>query len=202
VPRFNDREQFLLRNWPDAKLIADDMAVVRRKYRKVFDDVLQAFRQRHPELDWPYQDKLKDKNLVDLCQFGIGKRNWPSVDESPSGLYVGNLELENVTGTHSPDLQPPERIVWLALPDPEDAKQQLLKAAGRVLPKDELPEWEPRKEGKWSCIARRIEPAEELFYLLISEESGGFVERMVGHLESMMKFVPVIDEIVGKRGRK
>src|SRR5260370_40609808 len=112
MPRFNERELFLLQNWADAKLLADDMGKTRSKFEKILDEVLNTFRKNHGDLDWPFKDQ---------GQLGIGKRKSPN-DGTPSGLYIQNLDLENVTGMHSPDLEAPQKAVVILHSDQEATK--------------------------------------------------------------------------------
>ena len=48
---WNEAEQYLIGNWAGARLLEEAMEGVRNKYKEIFQRVIEAVTQSHPELD-------------------------------------------------------------------------------------------------------------------------------------------------------
>jgi hypothetical protein len=88
----NEAERFLVDRWAEARLLEESMEGVRTKYKELFQRIIDAVTEGHPELD---------ANAAYPTQFwgpgyiGFGRKSWPAGETKwPSGLWVGNLRLE------------------------------------------------------------------------------------------------------------
>ena len=78
--------------------------------------------------------------------------------------------------------------------DLDDALQVLAANAGRLFPKSKVDKYIDRNEGEASVSVFLPESSEKLLDLLIHNQPE-FIRCMVGHFESLMGFVPVLDKI-------
>jgi hypothetical protein len=186
MPRFNEPDKFLLEKWTDARLLEDAVDEVRKKYEQVLESVVTEFQTTHRELDC-------SKIGLTHGSFGLGREKWPKRNGWPTGFYIEEIRLDNLT---SPDMEPPWKTVWVLHANPKEAESRLRKVADKVL-KAEAPKWEFQIDSKAAMLFCELEPRKELFDLLLKDESKGFVERMLAHFESMVGFVSVIDELTG-----
>ena len=201
MPRFSEPERFLLEQWRDARLLEEAMKGVRTKYAEIIDEVLERVRKSNRALDCP-KAYFPGNGLYGTV--AIGKSGWPKGSYAwPSGFWVDNLQLENLT---SPEKEAPEKFVWISEQgaDPKQAEGKLRKAAGRVLSKEELSQSECASDKNGSWLWWPFERRERLLKLLVNDEARGFVDCMVDHFGQMAKFTSAVDEILitGKRGRK
>ncbi|MGO9111294.1 MAG: hypothetical protein ACLP9L_18870 [Thermoguttaceae bacterium] len=203
MPKFSEPELCLLRKWEDARLLEEGMKTVRAKYKEMFETVLEDVQDKYPELD-----RTEIHLANDGYNVGIGKdAAWPTKPNWwTSGFWLSGIRMENLT---SEDEEAPCKVVLLNKPqgveDLEWAKDRLCEAAERILTKDELPHLESDSSGGVASIFVPLgESRERLLELLLADEARGFVGCMVAHFESMMAFIPVLDEIYkgSKRIRK
>src|SRR5713226_9027648 len=92
----NEAERFLLEHWGEARLLEESMEGVRTKYKEVFQRIIDAVTQGHPELD-AYAVALTQSWTVG--QIGFGRKSWPGGENNTprwlsSGLWVLNVRLE------------------------------------------------------------------------------------------------------------
>ncbi|MBM4072381.1 MAG: hypothetical protein FJ271_26155 [Planctomycetes bacterium] len=136
-------------------------------------------------------------------ELGIGKDSWPKNNNDwPTGFYVGNLRLENLTDFQS---EAPYKCICVAqVKDSKEAEGRLKKAATRILGGDEYQQLEfERKENQVSCWRWLEESRQDLRKLLVEDDSPGFIECLARHFDWMIRFTGVIDECVNcKKGGK
>ncbi len=196
MPTFSEPEHFLLGQWMESRLLEDAMKVIREKYEQIFDDVVDEVKQNHPDLNYS-----KMRIHSEYSGVGIGKAIWPKTRENgwPAGFYLEELRLENLT---SPDLQAPNKSVWLYEPKLKEHEARLGNAAEKVLSKAELHRWKSGSDDKSAWLWRPLEPRDTLFQLLLKDGSRGFIDCMVGHFEEMIKLTLAFDEILGTRKQR
>lgn len=202
MPRFSEPEVYLLDNWKDARLIEDAMKTVRSKYQETIDAVLEGVQKKHREFDCvkSYFPRNGSDGMA-----AVGKARWPKgAWEWPTGFYVENLQLENLT---SSELEAPIKYVWIpeSEVEPTLAEKSLCNAAQQLLCTEEFEHltFESDSDGGWFWC--KLEQSEEEFVdLLTKDDSRGFINCLVAHFEWMTKFTAVIDEVLltAKRSRK
>ena len=195
MPKFSTPERFLLDHWTDARLLEDAMDAVRNRYKEIVELVLEeVLKNSRGALDYP---KLRINSAYGWAS--IGKASWPRNPGAwPSGFFIENLRLEDLT---LPDSDHPFKNVWIFQPIPNGAEPKLRNAAEGILGKDEFRRWEFDANSGGTGLWCPLEPAEELFKLLVNDEARGLVDCLVAHFESMTKFTAILDEIYasGKR---
>jgi hypothetical protein len=194
---FSGPELFLLRKWTNARLLEDSMKAVRQKYSSVLEKVLDIFQDQHDELD---SRDIRPTN--DGVNIGIGKKTWRRTKPNYyiSGFWIGEIRIEDLT---SEEEDSPDKTVLVNHPDVtidlDAARKKLRDAAKSILSKEEL----RRADLDWGKGIAGItypimQPRAELFELLITDDSRSFVSCVVAHLESMVKFTSIVDEIFKK----
>jgi hypothetical protein len=196
MPKFSTPERFLLDQWTDARLLEDAMDAVRNRYKGIIEAVLEeVVKNCRGALDYP---KLKINSA--FGGVGIGRASWPRNPGAwPSGFYLENLRLEDLT---SPGSDRPFKNVWIFQPIPIGAEAKLRKAAEGILGQDEFRRWEFDADSGGMGLWCALEPAEDLFKLLVTDEARGFVDCLVAHFESMTKFTAAVDEIFATGNRR
>lgn len=199
--RFNKAEVYLLNNWADATLLEESLEAVREKYEEIFREVLREVQDNHKVLDSP----ALHVNHRSGGSVGIGKKAWPSdYPPWPTGLWLINIGLDNLI---SEDEDSPEGCVSIEPPiannmNHDEAEKKLTNAAEQMFGKNSC-EWPAGTIKKETFISHRLpESRKELLQLLLDDEAIGFVEHMVAHLETLAKFIPVVDEIVSQHAVK
>lgn len=198
MPKFNEPDLFLLRQWQDARLLEDAMETVREKYVDIFRTALEEFQKNHAGLNYPV-----DKYVRTYGSAGVGKESWLS-KRWPSGFWIDNVRLEDLT---SPEKSTPSKSVCIndSQVDPLEAEKTLRKSAEKILSKEELArvEFTSTATKAWLSCSLEQSPA-ELFERLVQDDARDFVSCMIDHFEWLARFTPAVDEIVtsGKRGRR
>jgi hypothetical protein len=179
------------------------MESTRETYKGILEDVLKRVTGVHKEfcrqrfcLD--YSDDGYTFNV------GIGKKAWTSAwPKWPSGFWLCNLWLENLT---SEDEEHPSAAVYIA-PEKstlhlDDASNAILNEAKRLLPTHQVDRTKKKNDTwvEWPLPT----PRRELLKLLGNEDAKGFIETLAEHFETLMHFIPVMDEIfqAGKRNHR
>ncbi len=197
----NEAERFLLEHWDDARLLEETMKGVRTKYKEVFQKVVEAVTEGHPELD---------TNRTCLTQSwthgftAFGRTEWPRTRYgTPSGLWVGGLRLEELAAE---DSEPPYACIWFPQRttslDCDAARIVMNEAAEELLKPEEL---------KGVTTSPDENEVDVLLYLpapskgeLLGALSGGddqrFVQLFVSQFDMMARFVPVLDKVFLKKG--
>ncbi len=201
---FPDHELYLLENWADAAELEASMDSVREKYEEILKNVLRSVRAKHKELDCQgiHLGYPADYTL----NIGVGKKSWPSLPKWPSGFWLSDLWLENLT---SEDENHPSANVYI---QPEkfrlnldEAVNSVLGAARRILPKDQAEGIEVASKKAYGYVSWPLpEPRRELLDLLRNDGEKVFADRLVEHFEVLTQFTPVMDTIFegGRRDRK
>src|SRR5437660_6622137 len=92
---FNEAERFLLEHWEDAQLLEESMNGVRTKYKEVFQRIIDAVTEGHPELD---AHRIYVTQFWGSGSIGFGRKTCPARDPNwPSGLWVWDLRVEMLT---------------------------------------------------------------------------------------------------------
>ncbi|MCE9546667.1 MAG: hypothetical protein K8T25_14400 [Planctomycetia bacterium] len=197
MPTFNQPERFLLEQWSDAQLVENAVKQIRIKYKSKLDQVLEELEKQYPNLN-------HSKRRVASYYGGvaIGKATWPKGGNNwPTGFYVEDLRLENLTSAQSGS---PHKWVWIFCNEAHRVKSDLKKTAATLLGKEEAVRWEFWSDKSGGGIGCPIESREEILRLLMEDESQGFVDCIVAHFNTLVKFTSIVDAIVttAKRGRK
>jgi hypothetical protein len=200
----NEPESYLLRNWSSACLLEKSMATVREKYDEIFDKVLDAIQQEHPELSRRVQQATSSYG----GSVGIARQTWPDRSSAwPSGLWLDNISLERLA---SEDEERPSASVWIKprrelWVDFKEAERRLSKAAAKVLSGQEAKLTSVKADRNEAYLWYPLPtPRQELLGLLQADDPSGFIDCMVEHFEKLTRFTPVVDEIfaAGRSKRK
>src|SRR5687768_5697959 len=98
----NEAERYLLEHWADARLLEESMEGMRMKYKELFERVIEAVSEGHPELD---AHRAAPTQFWGDGAIGFGRKCWPSGESNwPPGLWVESLRLELITAE---DSEPP-----------------------------------------------------------------------------------------------
>ncbi len=194
----NEAERFLLKNWEESRLLEESMDGVRTKYTEVFERIVKAVREAHPELD---------SSKVFVTQSGrwgsgsirIGRKSWPGGDsDRPAGFWIWNLLLEKLASEDSEhpsvDIFVDDKSAKKCNLDIAGAKAELLAAAQQVLSPEEFEGTE--KGDSNDTLLRLAGPTKaELLELLADGDGQKFVERFVSLFDLMARFVPTLDKL-------
>lgn len=187
---FNAPEVMLIRNWSDVRELEKTAEAVRSKYVEIFDQVLQAVRNNHRELNLPWM-----KSLLRFQSVGIGKESWRfKPDAWPSGFWIEDILLDNLLAQ---DQAGPTK--WVCIHDPRadlhEAEDRLREHATKTLGREELRLIEFGTDKRTAFFGLRLkEPRDQLVELLIKDEARGFIRKMIDNFEWMTKFTSVLDE--------
>jgi len=200
---FNEPEQYLLGKWADAQKLEESMKSARENYKKLFEKVLEQVQEEHEELDCQGIHMSNDEGI----NVGLGRSTWPSKwPKWPSGLWIGNLRLEDIVIANG---ESPGGSIWLSPPkevglDIKEAAITFQEAAPGILTKEELEriDLEEPEEGYAHVWYEFPQSRQELLDFLLKDEANEFVRCMVGHFETLAKFIPVIDNIFDSSKRK
>ena len=178
---------------------------MRKKYVELFEKVLEQVQEEHEELDCQ-GIQLKNPNGLNV---GLGRTSWRSKwPKWPSGLWIGYLRLEDLV-TENGDapggsifLDPPKEFGL----DIKEAARKFQAAAPVIFNKEELDRMD-LDEPAAGCVHVWYtfpQSRQEVLDLLLKDDTKQFVECMVGHFETLAKFIPVINDIfqTGKQKRK
>lgn len=182
------------------------MEATRTKYAQLFEKVVKQVQEEHTDLDCQAIHVTNDEGF----NVGLGKSTWPSKRRTwPSGLWIGCLRLEDLVAE---DGESPGGLIWFDAPneaglDIKEAARRFQEAAPKILTKEELARTdleEPEGEGYAHVCYGFPQSRQEVLDLLLKDDAKEFVKCMVGHFETLAKFIPVIDDIfrTGKRKRK
>ena len=191
----NEAERFLLQHWEEARLMEESMEAVRNKYKEVFQRIVDAVTEAHPELDASavYATQFWGQGYI-----GFGRKSWPGGDTNwPSGLWMSNIRLENLATENSD--QPSATIeisskVKKGNFDTAAAKAELTTATQELFSPDELDR--ANKSDTGNVLLRFAAPSKsELMAMLADGDGQQFVARFVAQFDLMAKLIPVLDKI-------
>jgi hypothetical protein len=193
----NEAERFLLKHWEESRLLEESMDGVRTKYKEVFDRIIEAVTEAHPELD---SSKVYATQFWGSGSIGVGRKSWPGGDSGwPPGFWISNLRLEKLA---SEDSDQPSVTIYVSAKsakkcnlDIAAAKAELSAAAQQLLSPEEF-----ERTGKGDSndtLLRLAAPTKaELLELLADGDGQKFVERFVSLFDLMARFVPTLDKLL------
>jgi hypothetical protein len=199
----NDAERFLLNHWSEARMLEESMEGVRTKYKEVFQKLVEAVSEAHPELD---------ASSVWVTQFWsrgsivFGRRTWP-VENSywPCGFWIEPLRLENLS---SDEFDPPIASVWIEGKvakklgiDLTQARATMISGAARILSKEEFEQCGKADSDKETMLTFPMPTKRELLEMLAAGDGQRFVASLASQLNLLARFVPLMDELLLKSAR-
>lgn len=195
-PLLNEAERFLVERWAEARLLEESIDAVRTKYKEVFQRIIGAVTEAHPELDSPvaYPTQFYDSGYI-----GFGRKSWPNDPYgNPSGLWVGNLRLELLTAE---DSDPPYACIWASKGSDLDfdaARGALKEAANKLLTPEESQGAEIPESGE-ELLFLAAPSKHDLLTAFCESDGQAFVGVFVSQFDLMARFVPVLDRIFHDR---
>lgn len=170
------------------------MGEVRTKYKELFDQVNEAVKTRHPELDaivvYPTQ-------FWGSGSIGFGRKSWPGGDTGwPSGLWLDNLRLERLA---SKDSEPPRASIWFSNKSKSNlgfvaARLAISAAAKDLLTSQELKN--AKNADSQNDLLWLPAPSKDDLRRSLSDGDGQrFVALFVSQFDMMARFVPVLDKV-------
>ncbi|HPD17121.1 MAG TPA: hypothetical protein PLE19_19430 [Planctomycetota bacterium] len=173
------------------------MQDVRKKYVAVFDRVVETVRKNHEDFD-DYSNRMTYANedgFVLLTKSAWReKQKWP-----PPGLWIENLRPELLFDTDGPV---PYAGIWVPAKktgvDSRKARKAIVGAALHCLSEDEQARClkQPEDEDYLLCYDLP-EERDRLLQMLLEGDAQSFVDCMVGHLDLLARFTPVVDKLLG-----
>jgi hypothetical protein len=189
----NEAERFLLECWGDARLLEESMEGVRIKYKEVFERIIDAVTEAHPELDASaaYPTQFWGDGYV-----GFGRKSWPAGETKwPSGLWVENVRLEVLTADES---ELPFAYLWHSHKSTFTLDIDAARVIVNTAAKDLLRPEEAGTEGADSPNVLLYLPApskHEMIRALSDGDGQGFVKLFVSQFDLLARFVPVLDKV-------
>lgn len=195
----NEAERFLLEHWEDARLLEESMEGVRTKYKEVFQRIIDAVTEAHPELD--AQRSAVTQFWTDGC-IGFGRKSWPGGESNwPSGLWLNGLRLEELAAE---DSEPPYASIWVPRKsnlDFDAARVAVKEVAKNLLTPEELKGTVSPESGE-ELLFLPAPQKRELLGALSDGNGQGFVALFVSQFDLMARFVPVLDKVFRECLRK
>lgn len=198
----NEAERFLLDRWEEARILEGSMNDVRTKYKELYQRIIVAVTERHPELD---------ENAVYLTQswtpgeLGFSRSSWPHSArgaKAPAGIWLTNLKLDSLTAEET---DPPFGNIWVppdCTLDFDAARIEVSQAAKELLSPKELEETVWAESGD-NCLIYLPAPTKRaLLDALPLSDGQGFVDTIVSQFDMMARFIPVLDLAFGKYLKK
>jgi hypothetical protein len=190
----NEAERFLLQHWGEARLLEESMETVRTKYKEVFDRIVEAVTEAHPELDAhaEYPTQFWGPGSI-----GFGRKSWPGGESRwPSGFWLDNVRLEKLSAEESEE---PLGSIWFSNKsksnlDFDAARVAVNNAAKEVLTADEQKKTETADSDDVLLYLPGPSKA-ELLQALSDGDDQAFVEIFVSQFDMMARFVPVLDSV-------
>jgi hypothetical protein len=190
----NEAERFLVERWGEARLLEESMVSVRTKYKELFERIIGAVTEAHPELD---------ANAVYPTQFwgsgyiGFGRRSWPAGETQwLSGLWLENVRLEVLAAE---DSESPYSYIWFSNKsnsnlDLDTARNAVIAAAKDLLNAEELKTTEGA-DSHGVLLYLGTLPKSELMRAFCDGDGEGFVKLFVSQFDLMARFRPVLDKV-------
>ena len=193
---FNAAEQFLLKQWPEARRLELAMESTRLKYQGVWERIQERVAQEQPELDW---SRLSVTQFWSKGSAGFGRKTWPGVDKNwAAGIWFDNVRLEVLS---DPDEPPADAYLWVKPLEKAgvDAERVIAGAAAALLtlsPEQQASEGLRAASGD-SAMSCAMPTKEELLSLLLQRDSQPFVDAIAARVATLARFTALIDEAVG-----
>jgi len=199
--RFSEPERFLMKKWDDVTMLQQSIESISDKYDVICREVLEAVREKFPELD---TSRVRPDSDSDGRQIALGKKRWPRMwDGWPSGLWVSGIGLEYLT---SETEDPPGASIWLRPPtslgfEPSNARNRVCREAKKLMSDDQFRRCST-DDDRWTCLWYTLpESRQALLAMLLKDQAKDFVDCMVSHFEVLAKFIPVVDELLLVKNR-
>lgn len=196
----NEAERFLLEHWGEARLLEESMEGVRTKYKELFQRIIDAVTEGHPELD---ANAAFPTQFWGTGHLGFGRKAWPAGETKwPSGLWLDNVRLE-ILGAE--DSEQPYGCISFSNKskstlDFDAARAAVNETAKKLLTSDELKRTE---SGDYDVLLYLPAPSKSEFLHSLREGDGqGFVALCVSQFDMMARFVPVLDKVFRECLRK
>jgi hypothetical protein len=177
------------------------MDSIRKKYKLVFERVIDAITEEHPELD--AHRVIATQSWTD-GEIGFGRKSW-GIDKygNPNGLWMGNLKLELLTAD---DSEGPYSCIWITNKnsnlDIDAARLAMNDAAKKLLNPKERQGVEIAEADDDVLLWLPAPSKRQLLDALVDGDGQGFVKVFVGQFEMMARFVPGLDKVLRDSVRK
>ncbi len=195
----NEAERFLLEHWEEARLLEDSMDGIRTKYKELFERIIEAVTEGHPELD---ANRAIPTQRWSDGQIGFGRKSWPSDKYgSPSGLWVQGVRLEMLAAE---DSEPPCAYIWVPKKtnlEFDAARVAMKEAAKQLLTPEELKD-NISDESDEVLLNLPAPSKHQLLDALSDGDGQKFVSLFVSHFDMAARFVPVLDKVFRECLRK
>jgi len=191
---FSSLDRWLIQNWERAGQMEMAMKAVREKYEQLFERVAERVKRELPRLD---EREIcvsgSEPSVIFYRQRWYRKAGW-----WPSGLYIDNVGLENVTVQSS---DAPYAGVWLRPRDEpllQGAKRKVQAAAKRAL-RGQKVSWVDDERFEHDCGWYELpEGRDELLRMLLHGDAEQFIDHMAKHVRRLAPLIPVLDRILSK----
>jgi hypothetical protein len=193
----NEAERFLLERWGEARLLEQSMEGVRTKYKALFERIIEAVTEGHPELD---ANACALTQSWTQGQIAIGRKSWPGAESNTRvwlacGLWVLNVQLEVLAAE---DSEPPIAMIDGAKKsnlDFDAARVVVKQAAMELLTPEELKQTEWTESGDKNLLYLPAPSKRQLLDALSNGDGQPFVELFVSQFDMMARFVPVLNKV-------
>jgi len=198
---FNEAEALLLGRWQTARELELTMGKMRESYTALCKRVLEAVQAKHSDLD---ASRLWVTQFWGDGYMCMAKKSW--VTKDTTGFWIDNLLLEYLTDVGQP---PPTASVWFDRKSfaPEELtimKNTVRSSARGILRADEAKLWSLADSDDVGMAVHFIVPEKktELTAMLAEGDGHRFVDCMVAHFDSLVRFTPSVDQALQKVRRK
>ncbi|HUT34320.1 MAG TPA: hypothetical protein VNE39_12615 [Planctomycetota bacterium] len=174
------------------------MESIRKEYKGIFERAVDALQQSGKAFDNPgvFVTQFWGRGYVFLNRTAWmrNKKIWP-----PPGFYIENLRLELLCDKDEPA---PYASIWLPAKktgvDLSEARKAIVEAAQQLLTKEECERClKQQEEVEYPLYYDLPEPKDQLLEMLVKGDGQSFVDCMVGHLDLLARFTPVVDKLLG-----
>ncbi len=195
---FNEPERYLIRKWAASRELELAMAKIRASYTSVGERIVAAVRGTHAELD---SDELALTQHWGEGILLIGRKAWQPPNDWPSGFRIDNLRLEVLSDETE---GPPCLSIWFNKPekmgiDTQVAIKAVHQAATGILSQDEMKLCKLTSDDNCALVYLIPESKNNLLEMLAEGTSQSFIDCLVGHLDVVTKFTPVLNKVFEKK---
>jgi hypothetical protein len=195
---FSEPERFLIQNWTAARQLELAMEKVRESYTSVGERIVAAVRGTHEDLD---SAKIALTQHWGKGELLIGRKAWEPPDYWPSGFSIDNLSLEVLADETEAQAC---LSIWFNKPermgvDKAEAIKAVHRAAKTILTQDEMKLCKLTSEDNCALVYLLPQSRKELLEMLAEGTSQSFIDCLVGHLDVVIKFTPVLDKVFEKK---
>ena len=189
----NEAERFLVEHWVEAQLLEESMEGVRTKYKEIFQRIIKAVTEAHPELD---ANRAIPIQRWSSGEIGFGRKSWP-IDKygNPSGFWFGSLLLEKLAAEDSED---PYASIWVSKKtnlDFDAARAAVNEAAQELLTPEELKQIFSTESGDENLLYLPAPSKRQLLDALFEGDGHKFIELFLAQFDMTARFVPLLDKV-------